>query len=177
MAQNFNWAKLLKVLIAVLTAIAGSIGVVSCMSWTRYDEFGNHSPSSERRWPCAARTCINVSISHREGSWCRALCEILRCAQDDTYAVSKGLGKYSYYNQSSSYNEFGSFHPLNTQCITILTSKLWAVYGWFWGGKRLCLPTRSRTDKKYVREKTITTWTEATYNPTQLQSPATSMCQ
>ena len=32
MAQNFNWSKLLKVLIAVLTAIAGSIGVVSCMS-------------------------------------------------------------------------------------------------------------------------------------------------
>lgn len=30
MAHNFNWGKLLKVLIAVLTAIAGSIGVVSC---------------------------------------------------------------------------------------------------------------------------------------------------
>ena len=29
---SFNWSKLLKVLIAVLTAIAGSIGVVSCMS-------------------------------------------------------------------------------------------------------------------------------------------------
>jgi hypothetical protein len=27
-----DWAKLLKVLIAVLTAIAGSIGVASCMS-------------------------------------------------------------------------------------------------------------------------------------------------
>ena len=31
MVQNFNWSKLLKVLIAVLTAIAGSIGVVSCV--------------------------------------------------------------------------------------------------------------------------------------------------
>ena len=28
---NFNWSKLLKVLIAVLTALAGSLGVVSCM--------------------------------------------------------------------------------------------------------------------------------------------------
>jgi hypothetical protein len=32
MAQKFDWGKLLKVLIAVLTAIAGSIGVVSCMA-------------------------------------------------------------------------------------------------------------------------------------------------
>jgi hypothetical protein len=30
--KEFNWSKLLKVLIAVLTAIAGSIGVVSCMA-------------------------------------------------------------------------------------------------------------------------------------------------
>lgn len=30
--KNFDWGKLLKVIIAVLTAIAGSIGVVSCMS-------------------------------------------------------------------------------------------------------------------------------------------------
>ena len=32
MAQNFNWGKLLKVIIAVLTALAGSLGIVSCMS-------------------------------------------------------------------------------------------------------------------------------------------------
>ena len=32
MAQNFNWGKFLKVLIAVLTALAGSLGIVSCMS-------------------------------------------------------------------------------------------------------------------------------------------------
>ena len=32
MAKSFNWGKLLKVLIAVLTAVAGSLGVVSCMS-------------------------------------------------------------------------------------------------------------------------------------------------
>jgi hypothetical protein len=30
--KQINWSKLLKILIAVLTAIAGSIGVVSCMS-------------------------------------------------------------------------------------------------------------------------------------------------
>ena len=30
MAKNVDWSKLLKVLIAVLTAVAGSIGVVSC---------------------------------------------------------------------------------------------------------------------------------------------------
>ena len=30
--KNFNWGKLLKIIIAILTAIAGSIGVVSCMS-------------------------------------------------------------------------------------------------------------------------------------------------
>ena len=30
--KEINWIKLLKVLIAVLTAIAGSIGVVSCVS-------------------------------------------------------------------------------------------------------------------------------------------------
>ena len=30
--KNFNWSKLLKILIAILTAIAGAIGVVSCMS-------------------------------------------------------------------------------------------------------------------------------------------------
>ena len=30
--KQINWSKLLKVLIAVLTAIAGSIGVVSYMS-------------------------------------------------------------------------------------------------------------------------------------------------
>ena len=30
--KNIEWGKLLKVLIAVLTAIAGSLGVVSCMS-------------------------------------------------------------------------------------------------------------------------------------------------
>ena len=29
---QIDWGKLLKVIIAVLTAIAGSIGVVSCMS-------------------------------------------------------------------------------------------------------------------------------------------------
>ena len=28
---QFNWSKLLKILIAVLTALAGSLGVVSCM--------------------------------------------------------------------------------------------------------------------------------------------------
>ena len=32
MSRNVDWGKILKVLIAVLTAIAGSIGVVSCMS-------------------------------------------------------------------------------------------------------------------------------------------------
>jgi len=31
MAKNFNWGKLLKVVIAVLTALAGSLGIVSCM--------------------------------------------------------------------------------------------------------------------------------------------------
>lgn len=30
--ENVDWKQLLKVLIAVLTAIAGSLGVVSCMS-------------------------------------------------------------------------------------------------------------------------------------------------
>ena len=29
--NSFNWGKFLKVLIAVLTALAGSLGVVSCM--------------------------------------------------------------------------------------------------------------------------------------------------
>ena len=29
--NSFNWGKLLKVIIAVLTALAGSLGVVSCM--------------------------------------------------------------------------------------------------------------------------------------------------
>lgn len=29
---SFNWSTLLKVLIAVLTALAGSLGIVSCMS-------------------------------------------------------------------------------------------------------------------------------------------------
>ena len=29
---SFNWGKLLKILIAILTAIAGSLGVVSCMA-------------------------------------------------------------------------------------------------------------------------------------------------
>ena len=32
MSQTFNWATLLKVIIAVLTAVAGSLGIVSCMS-------------------------------------------------------------------------------------------------------------------------------------------------
>ena len=32
MQNKVNWGQLLKVLIAVLTAIAGSIGVVSCMA-------------------------------------------------------------------------------------------------------------------------------------------------
>ena len=32
MAKNFDIGKFLKILIAVLTAIAGSIGVVSCMN-------------------------------------------------------------------------------------------------------------------------------------------------
>lgn len=32
MAKNFNWGKFLKVVIAVLTALAGSLGIVSCMS-------------------------------------------------------------------------------------------------------------------------------------------------
>ena len=30
--KQFNWSKLLKILIAVLTALAGSLGIVSCMS-------------------------------------------------------------------------------------------------------------------------------------------------
>ena len=30
--KQINWGKLLKIIIAILTAIAGSIGVVSCMS-------------------------------------------------------------------------------------------------------------------------------------------------
>mgnify|MGYP003450840588 CR=1 FL=1 len=30
--KNIDWGKLLKILIAVLTAIAGSLGVASCMS-------------------------------------------------------------------------------------------------------------------------------------------------
>ena len=30
--RTLNWSKLLKVLIAVLTAIAGSLGIVSCMA-------------------------------------------------------------------------------------------------------------------------------------------------
>ena len=32
MSKEMNWSKLLKVLIAVLTAIAGSLGLASCMS-------------------------------------------------------------------------------------------------------------------------------------------------
>ena len=32
MKNKVNWSKLLKVLIAVLTAVAGSLGIVSCMS-------------------------------------------------------------------------------------------------------------------------------------------------
>ena len=32
MSKQINWSELLKVLIAVLTAIAGSLGVVSCMN-------------------------------------------------------------------------------------------------------------------------------------------------
>lgn len=31
MANQFDFGKLLKILIAVLTAIAGSLGIVSCM--------------------------------------------------------------------------------------------------------------------------------------------------
>ena len=31
MSKEINWSKLLKVLIAVLTAVAGSLGIVSCM--------------------------------------------------------------------------------------------------------------------------------------------------
>ena len=31
MSKTFNFSKLLKILIAVLTALAGSLGVVSCM--------------------------------------------------------------------------------------------------------------------------------------------------
>ena len=30
--KQMNWGKLLKVLIAVLTAVAGSLGIVSCMA-------------------------------------------------------------------------------------------------------------------------------------------------
>ena len=30
--KNFNWSKFLKVIIAALTALAGSLGIVSCMS-------------------------------------------------------------------------------------------------------------------------------------------------
>ena len=30
---SFDWGKLLKIIIAVLTAIAGSLGVVSCMNY------------------------------------------------------------------------------------------------------------------------------------------------
>ena len=32
MSKQVNWGKLLKVVIAVLTALAGSLGIVSCMS-------------------------------------------------------------------------------------------------------------------------------------------------
>ena len=32
MSRNVDWSKLLKVLIAILTAIAGSLGIVSCMA-------------------------------------------------------------------------------------------------------------------------------------------------
>ena len=28
--KNFNWSKLLKIIIAVLTALAGAIGIASC---------------------------------------------------------------------------------------------------------------------------------------------------
>ena len=30
MSKQFNWSRLLKVLIALLTALAGSLGIVSC---------------------------------------------------------------------------------------------------------------------------------------------------
>ncbi|MBQ2968843.1 MAG: smalltalk protein [Bacteroidaceae bacterium] len=32
MEKKFDWGKLLKVIIAVLTAVAGSLGIVSCIS-------------------------------------------------------------------------------------------------------------------------------------------------
>ena len=32
MSKEINWGKVLKVIIAVLTALAGSLGIVSCMS-------------------------------------------------------------------------------------------------------------------------------------------------
>ena len=32
MSKQINWSQVLKILIAVLTAIAGSLGVVSCIS-------------------------------------------------------------------------------------------------------------------------------------------------
>ena len=32
MSKQINWSKLLKILIAVLTALAGSLGLASCVS-------------------------------------------------------------------------------------------------------------------------------------------------
>ena len=41
--SSFNWSKLLKVIIAVLTALAGSLGVVSCTK----EEAPSNSPRGE----------------------------------------------------------------------------------------------------------------------------------
>ena len=68
---SFNWGKFLKILIAVLTALAGSIGLASCASSNNNDDENDNGDASKAPllegvgggFPCAAahqrRTCFN----------------------------------------------------------------------------------------------------------------------
>ena len=70
--KQINWSKLLKVLIAILTAIAGSLGVVSCMNSYEYRSGGVKTiPSTD-----AADKLLSLLLSEAKNSYTPSLPKI-----------------------------------------------------------------------------------------------------
>ena len=93
MSKEINWSKLLKVLIAVLTALAGAIGVAPVRH-----EYRAYHPSGAGRGPRVARTSTDVT----RGQFCLRSMIILSARSKKTTLGLTFCSMWRWASESSS---------------------------------------------------------------------------
>ena len=83
--KEFNWSKLLKIIIAVLTALAGSIGVVSCTKKKAPSE------SSQARRFCEPEGSVIATDAH-----------FASAPEGELTVIARNIMPYQYENKCTS---------------------------------------------------------------------------